>query len=322
MASSHPPSDTPRVPLNPNVPGLGVAIKRFTRDGARCVGRHHHEHLQILYMEQGGGSHWIASRRLTSEAGDAYLIGPGVAHDFSDPGTEGWSLSFTSDALEPAGGRPLEDPGALDNPGTSFWLGLQKMCNPEHACFQVPAAERTRWTARLTAIRDELERPQPGQHEAVRALLVLLTVQALRFALPEKEWPQKVDPLVRSVFDVIAERYDRPLSLSDVANALGLSAGYLTTRIRQRTGKTVQAWITERRMIEARRRLQGTDEPVARVGEQVGYGDPTHFIRLFRRAHGQTPSAWRRQSRLSGAFGDEDPPMVAKESLFPDLRRS
>jgi AraC-like DNA-binding protein len=29
------------------------------------------------------------------------------------------------------------------------------------------------------------------------------------------------------------------------------------------------------------------------IAERVGYADPTHFIRMFRREHGTTPAAWR-----------------------------
>jgi AraC-like DNA-binding protein len=29
------------------------------------------------------------------------------------------------------------------------------------------------------------------------------------------------------------------------------------------------------------------------IAERVGYADPSHFIRMFRREHGATPAAWR-----------------------------
>ncbi len=45
--------------------------------------------------------------------------------------------------------------------------------------------------------------------------------------------------------------------------------------------------------LEARRRLLHSDERVDVIAERVGYADPTHFIRMFRREHGATPAAWR-----------------------------
>jgi AraC-like DNA-binding protein len=67
--------------------------------------------------------------------------------------------------------------------------------------------------------------------------------------------------------------------------------------VRRRTGRTVGQWITERRMAEARRLLDGTDLTVAAVGARVGFRDPGYFVRTFRRAHGTAPQAWRRAGR-------------------------
>ncbi|WP_246106412.1 helix-turn-helix transcriptional regulator [Pseudonocardia kunmingensis] len=65
----------------------------------------------------------------------------------------------------------------------------------------------------------------------------------------------------------------------------------------RKTGRTVQQWITERRMVEARRLLAETDLTVETVGARVGYRDPGYFARRFRRAHGTAPLEWRRAGR-------------------------
>jgi AraC-like DNA-binding protein len=92
-------------------------------------------------------------------------------------------------------------------------------------------------------------------------------------------------------------RYRERVSLKDVARAVSLSPGYLTTVVRCETGRTVQEWIAERRMMEARRLLVETNLPVEEVSRQVCYGDAGYFVRSFRRAHGATPLGWRRAGR-------------------------
>jgi AraC family transcriptional regulator, transcriptional activator of pobA len=109
----------------------------------------------------------------------------------------------------------------------------------------------------------------------------------------------KDEPMLAEVFGCIEERYGEPISLKDVARALGLSSGHLTTVVRRKTGRTVLEWITERRMAEARRLLVGTNLPVEEVGRRVGYEDSGYFVRTFRRAHGATPLGWRRAGRPS-----------------------
>ena len=80
---------------------------------------------------------------------------------------------------------------------------------------------------------------------------------------------------------------------SDVAATVGLSPGHLTTWVRKRTGKTVQAWIIERKIVEARKLLAESDLPVASVARAVGFTDPAYFTRLFSRHVGMSPSRWR-----------------------------
>jgi AraC-like DNA-binding protein len=73
-----------------------------------------------------------------------------------------------------------------------------------------------------------------------------------------------VEPLLAAVFDLVETRYHEPISLRDVADAVGLTTGHLTTVVGRRTGRIVQQWITERRMREARRLLADTDLTIAR----------------------------------------------------------
>jgi AraC family transcriptional activator of pobA len=65
----------------------------------------------------------------------------------------------------------------------------------------------------------------------------------------------------------------------------------------RKTGRTVQQWITERRMTEARRLLVETDLTVDTIGASLGYRDPSYFIKSFKRTHSLTPLQWRRADR-------------------------
>ena len=83
------------------------------------------------------------------------------------------------------------------------------------------------------------------------------------------------------------------ISLRDVARAVGRSPAYVTTALKRGTGRSAVQWIVSGKMAEARRLLLRSDEMIDVVAERVGYADPTHFIRMFRREHGLTPAAWR-----------------------------
>ena len=75
-----------------------------------------------------------------------------------------------------------------------------------------------------------------------------------------------------------------------MARAVGLTLSHLAPVIRRRTGQSAQEWIVEGRMAEACRLLVGTDLSVEEISRRAGYGDPSYFLRFFKRAHGATPA--------------------------------
>ncbi|RMI32854.1 helix-turn-helix transcriptional regulator [Nocardia stercoris] len=195
------------------------------------------------------------------------------------------------------------DPAAVDAAGRSPWPAWR--AHPLLFPFlhgdsggllrlEVPPERRARWTAGITGIESELAQRREGYRSAVAAHLTLLLIELARLAADVGgELRRNGEPLLAEVFEVIDARLAEPLSLRDVAAAVGVTPGHLTTVVRRRTGRTVGEWITERRMAEARRLLADTDLPVAVVGRRVGIDDPGYFTRVFRRTHGSSPRAWR-----------------------------
>lgn len=108
-------------------------------------------------------------------------------------------------------------------------------------------------------------------------------------------WPS--DSQLSGVFHFIEANYHRPITLGDVAQAVGYSPSYLTNLTRRQTGHTVQRWIIERRMAAARFLLLETDHLIEQIAAQVGYLHVVHFFRQFRQFHGTTPQAWRSAHR-------------------------
>jgi AraC family transcriptional regulator, transcriptional activator of pobA len=162
---------------------------------------------------------------------------------------------------------------------------------------EVPATRRPLWDNTIRAIETELTAGEEAYRQAVLAHLTVLLIELARLARDSPDLVADLrrsgEPLLADVFAVIDERHGQPLSLRDVAREVGMTPGHLTTVVRRRTGRTVQEWIIERRMTEARSLLADTDLPVAEVARRVGVTDPGYFSRLFSRAHGASPRQWR-----------------------------
>jgi AraC family transcriptional activator of pobA len=280
-----------------------VSIRRFAPGLPRqraLPGPHTHDFLALLYFERDGGTLLSGQKGWELKAGDAIVSSPGEVHDPRGLAeAEGWAAFFPAEVLAPSGSgallswrsHPLLFPFAagVDRAGG----GARRLI--------VPPEERPSWSACLSALDLELRERRDGYREAALAHLTLLLVAVGRLATEVVgELRLNDEPLLAEVFGCIEERYGEQLSLKDVARAVSLSPGHLTTVVRSKTGRTVLGWIAERRLAEARRLLVETDLAVEEVGHRVGYNDPTYFVRSFRRAHGATPLGWRRAGRPKG----------------------
>ncbi len=104
-------------------------------------------------------------------------------------------------------------------------------------------------------------------------------------------------PSLSSVFTYIEDHYREPISLRDVAQEVGYSPAYLTTLVQKQTGRTVNQWIIEYRMVEARLLLLKTNYPIHKIAATIGYQSTEHFIRQFRQFHDASPKCWRDSHR-------------------------
>ncbi|EAW36441.1 AraC family transcriptional regulator [Lyngbya sp. PCC 8106] len=104
-------------------------------------------------------------------------------------------------------------------------------------------------------------------------------------------------PRLRDIFEFIELNYHQSIKLKEVAQAVGYSSAYLTDLVRRLTGKTVNNWIVERRIAEARRLLLETDNSIEKIAFKIGYQNLNHFYSQFRNYHHNTPHAWRKRQQ-------------------------
>ena len=282
-------------PRTPGTPPIGVARLSAAElpDGAPRHRAHAHDFLVVAYFDRGGGTLRVDDRAWPVRAGDVFVIAPdevvGPEWTGDVAGASAWTVFFPVDAVDARAGagvswrsHPLLFPFVGAGAG-----GVQRL--------HVPEDQRESWSRRFAELAAELAGRRDGYASAAHALLTLLLVDLARLAADVVEHLRSAhEPLLAAVFDIIERRFAEPISLRDVADAVGLTPGHLTTVVRRRTGRTVQQWLTERRMSEARRLLADRRLTVAAVAARVGYGDPGYFIRRFRAAHGVPPSTWRR----------------------------
>ncbi len=102
---------------------------------------------------------------------------------------------------------------------------------------------------------------------------------------------------------LLAERYNEPWTIPSLARAAGLNARKLKVGFRALLGRTVHAYLEEMRLDAAAQAIS-EGSAITEVALSVGYANPSHFAKLFKRRFGSAPRAWQRQAASAAIEGN------------------
>lgn len=224
--------------------------------------------------------------------GDVLLVPAGTRHRLLEThAAELWRLTFCVPCLAPSTAASLLEP-------------LERVRDGAAAVARIPSSRH----AHLQRLLVELARVGRGRRgpgdvvESVeRSLLTLVLAEIAEATSASSVRPAGGSSVVARALRVIERQCLGPLGLAEVARAVDRSPAYVTTALTRATGRSAVQWIVGARMAEARRLLLHSDASIDTITGRVGYADPTHFIRMFRREHGVTPAAWRAAQALSAS---------------------
>jgi AraC family transcriptional regulator len=100
---------------------------------------------------------------------------------------------------------------------------------------------------------------------------------------------------------------DGELTVQDLADDLGLSAGFFSRAFKAATGRSPHAYIVDRRVARARAELASGAEDLSAVALATGFSSHAHLTTTFRQRLGVSPSALRRSlvgGRVAAAGAD------------------
>lgn len=245
------------------------------------------EYFKIYWIEEGYGKYQIDFQSFTVEKAGLFFLSPGQVFTVeTEKVKSGYQISFDKEfyCVE-THGKEIACNGVLfnnvhrasviqldENDVPFFWQIIQNMIN-------------------------ELENPGPAHREMLETYLRMLLIQALRKWDAELvEAPVQETDSNRLVGDFIAlvEKHFKTIhSVSDYAEKLFVSPKSLSKRLKAVNAKTPTEIIRDRITLQAKRDLRYTDKTVKEIAFELGFDDPAYFTRLFKKATGQSPQAYR-----------------------------
>jgi AraC-like DNA-binding protein len=267
----------------PRVESFGLRV--WSGAAERMIDAHQHTEIELNLVVRGGITYHFGARDITVRMG-AWLVFwgalPHVLTDF-EPNTHCiWVTlplaNFLRFALPDAFSR-------------SILHG-----NPIHERERADKALFHRW------VRDWLEPHEDTPHilelelEArLRRLSHTFTTQAPS----SRRRSEASTDHAASLAQFITEHHLKPLTIPDIAKAIGLHPNYAAVVFKHTFGMTMLEYLTQHRVAHALRLLATTNQSVLEVAMESGFGSSSRFYVAFERATGRSPLEYRRGLSIS-----------------------
>ena len=93
----------------------------------------------------------------------------------------------------------------------------------------------------------------------------------------------------------ISNNFRKKITLSDICAHLACSKSTLVNNFRKTYGTTVTAYLTEVRLEEAEKLLNGNEHTLSEIAALCGFSDQSYFSKVFSAKMGCTPGDYRRR---------------------------
>lgn len=268
-------------------PGVPISVNRVYESFE--MNTHSHEFIEITYISEGAGVHYIDDEAVPIEQGTLVFIPVGSSHVF-------WPKTFRK-------GDPLIVYNCLFpvdylSKLESYFPQTKEICeyflNEQLLWFSMKDLDGT-YHLLFRELYQEFSAKPPSYLAALPALLVQLLIGLFRHRL-QTDTVYKNKPQWEAVHEAIVfmnSNFSSGLKLSDLADRANLSKRHFSRLFQRQTGMSFTNYLQNIRMDAACRILSEGRNSVAEVAAAVGYHDMKFFHQLFKKKIGMTPLEYR-----------------------------
>lgn len=111
-------------------------------------------------------------------------------------------------------------------------------------------------------------------------------------------------PSIVKTVEYLSLNYTQNINIDTLCQISDYSPSHLARIFKQETGRTITQYIAELRCRQAAEMLRETSLPVQEISRYVGYIDNNYFVKVFKKAMGQTPSEYRVSLTVANSLSD------------------
>jgi AraC-like DNA-binding protein len=250
---------------------------------------HYHPEIEITYVVKGEGLAFIGNKIVEFKAGQAFLIGPYLPHNFvaSDEeemimDRECWGLQFTQEWLNSF--KESATLGPLFK-AMSFGVDLGEFTPKEHQDFAniVGTNSLKSMGSFFNLMASIAERKEFKTISRTSAYSNVMS--------------QKISKRMERVSKYIQDNYQRAITLSEISDIASMTEQSFSRWFRQTSGLTFIDYLMQLRTTVASHLLVNTNKPMSEVAEESGFNSSSSFNRSFLKVKGCSPREFRKQKR-------------------------
>ncbi len=282
---------------------FALAIKLFHYSSQKHTrGATWHERLELFVPLDGRTLFRMGAETVGLRRGDLLVVDNLRLHhvvDFAGFDTRAIVISFRPEFVYSLGSSSYD---------YAFLLPFYSRPDSRARVLPLPrASDATDALRRLIECRFEAT-DAPVQRAGCKAfLLQLLFELGRRFPATEQmHWEfirqQQRSLRLNALFEHVREHYAERLSVAQAAHLVGMSQPQFMKTFKRVAGMTLVAYLNHARLANGSRLLRESGLTIAEIASHVGFSDQSYFDKLFKRAFGKTPKAFRL------GLTDENPP--------------
>lgn len=254
-----------------------IKVSAFRKDKWKTIPHKHNSYLEIIYLFQGSGYHYIDTFK--------YPIIPPVIFFIRKEQAHYWDMDSEPDGFVAIIKKTFIDT-SLDDELKSLFEKIS-----EHACISVK--DNSTIHKLIELLTEENKANDENRFHIMEGLLKSLLAKVLEVAIPVIHNNIIKTDLYHLFTGLLHDKGHIKSKVNFYAEKLNTTPQNLNAVCRKAVSRTAADILSEYIITEAKRLLLYTNQTVSEISFTLDFNDPSHFVKYFKRIIGQTPQHFR-----------------------------
>lgn len=254
------------------------------------MGPYHHPFFEIIIADNLNTSVSIGDAKFNTLESNLSFSSPGQLISWQylgdTPASNGYQILFHSEFIPSSRGKFIfyqEYPFFNINSTPNYHLKGQQLELVMALC---------------NTIFQEFSAPKHLSYQLIQSYLTVLLIklsQIFHQNTDSRSISNRAEDITFQFENLVKQARNKRQKLSTYSSALNISTIYLSECVKKTTGKTAKQITSEYLILEAKALLTQSNQGIKEIAYQLGFDEPTNFVKFFKKQSGTTPKKYRKK---------------------------